>query len=104
MTSTQWLTVSAMILGVGLKIVCFTFGYFIVKIGAQLLRDGVTGEFKFKTRFTGISSDLASASPGLLFLVIGGGLIGYAMYLPKSVEYESMEEPNAPPPLVLPKE
>ena len=101
MTSTQWLVVVAMILGISLKVICFLFGYLIVKIGAQLLRDGVTGEFKFKTEFPGLKGDLASASPGLLFLVIGAGLIGYAMYLPKSIEYETVDAPP-PPALVLP--
>lgn len=101
MTSTQWLVVVAMILGISLKVICFLFGYLIVKIGAQLLRDGVTGEFKLKTQLSGFNSDLASASPGLLFLVIGAGLIGYAMYLPKTVEYEATDAPS-PPALVLP--
>lgn len=101
MTSTQWLTLAGMVLGVSLKLACFLFGYLVIKIGAQLLRDGVKGEFQFKASLTGFTSDLASASPGLLFLLIGGFLIGYAMYLPKSVDYQS-DNPDPPPAIVLP--
>ncbi len=59
-----------------LKIVVFVLGYLTIKIGATLLRDGVKGEFRFRSELPGFKGDLASASPGLLFLVVGGILIG----------------------------
>jgi hypothetical protein len=91
MTSMQTIFIVAMCLGILLKIACFYLGYLIVKIGAGLLRDGVTGEFKFNAGFSGLKGDLASASPGLLFLLLGVVLIGYAMYLPQTVAFN--EEP-----------
>lgn len=74
-----------------LKVTCFILGYLIVRIGAALLRDGITGEFKFSASLPGAKGDLASASPGLLFLLVGAILIGYALWVPKPAEFESEE-------------
>ena len=69
-----------------LKLVCFVLGYLIVRLGAQLLREGVTGAFKFSADMKGAKADLASASPGLLFVLLGVILIGYAMWVPKAFD------------------
>lgn len=74
-----------------LKVTCFILGYLIVKIGAGLLRDGIAGEFKFSASLPGAKGDLVSASPGLLFLLVGGVLIGYALWVPKPAEFQSEE-------------
>lgn len=79
-----------------LKIACFGFGYLIVKLGAALLREGVRGEFKFGAGLNGVRADLASASPGLLFALIGTVLIGYAMFVDKTVESFFEPEGGAP--------
>lgn len=80
-----------------LKLACFTFGFLIVRIGAQLLREGIKGEFKFRSSVAGAKADLVSASPGLLFLLLGVILIGYAMGIPKSIEYEHDSKPDPTP-------
>jgi hypothetical protein len=68
-----------------LKVICFVIGFAVVRIGADLLREGVKGDFNFSANLTGAKADLVSASPGLLFLLLGIVLVGYAMWLPKPV-------------------
>ena len=68
-----------------LKIVCFVLGYLIIRLGYSLIKSGVTGEFKFATSWKGARADLASLSPGLLFVLLGVVLIAFAMYADKSV-------------------
>jgi len=53
------------------KIVTLIIGYLIVKLGYKLLVTGVKGKFKFKGNYQGAKADLASSSPGLLFLLLG---------------------------------
>ena len=72
-----------------MKLVCFTIGFLIVKVGANLLREGVKGEFKFDASLVGPKAALQSASPGLLFLALGVALIGYAMWVSKVIEIET---------------
>lgn len=67
-----------------LKLTCLVIGYLVIRTGADLLREGVKGEFKFKSSFVGGKADLVSASPGLLFLLLGTFLIGYALHVDKS--------------------
>ncbi len=68
-----------------LKIVCFVIGFLIVRIGAELLREGVKGEFKFGGSAGNGNVNLTSASPGLLFLLLGVILISYAMWVDKDI-------------------
>lgn len=68
-----------------MKIVCFILGYLTIRLGYQLIASGVKGEFKFSTNLGGFKTDLASVSPGLLFVLLGVGLIGYAMYVEKDI-------------------
>mgnify|MGYP001618178413 CR=1 FL=1 len=82
----HWLTVTNLSLIFLLKVLCFLLGYKIVRIGADLLREGVKGQFKFNAGLAGTKADLASASPGLLFLLLGVLLIGFAMWVNKVVE------------------
>lgn len=74
-----------------LKIVVFILGFLIVKMGYSLIRDGVKGSFKFTTETKGIKGALESSSPGLLFVLLGIILIGYAIFLDKGVN-SSKEE------------
>ena len=68
-----------------MKIVCFILGYLTIRLGYKLISSGVKGEFKFSASLVGIKADLASISPGLLFVFLGVFLIGYAIYVEKEV-------------------
>lgn len=81
-----------------LKLTCFLLGYLIVRTGADLLREGISGTFKFKSSLVGVKADLVSASPGLLFLLLGVLLIGYAMWLPKEIPFEEPKNGSIPNP------
>lgn len=102
MAAEHWLAVLNMLLVFALKLTCFGLGYLVVKIGAELLREGVKGEFKFKTSLVGPKADLTSASPGLLFLSLGVALIAYAMWVSKVIEIESRSPPTPAPTVPLP--
>jgi hypothetical protein len=69
------------------KIVCFILGYLTIRLGHNLIASGVKGEFKFSTKLSGMSADLASVSPGLLFVLLGAMLIGLAMFKDKEAHY-----------------
>ena len=71
-----------------MKIVCFILGYLTIRLGHKLIASGVKGEFKFSAELAGGKADLASMSPGLLFVLLGVFLIGYAIYVEKGVELE----------------
>jgi hypothetical protein len=86
-----------------MKIVCFILGYFTIRLGYKLITSGVKGEFKFSAKLGGAKTDLASVSPGLLFVLLGVFLIGYAMYIDKGVELKykpknKIEKPIPPIP------
>ena len=84
---------------VGMKIVCFILGYLTIRLGHQLISSGAKGEFKFSASFGGSKADLASVSPGLLFVLLGVILIGYAMSVDKDVHQRlSGGGDVAPPP------
>ncbi len=61
------------------KLSALFIGYFVVKLGYELLVKGITGEFKFRGSIAGGKADLVSASPGLLFLLLGVILMGTAV-------------------------
>lgn len=65
------------------KLAVLAVGYLITKMGYDLLLKGVTGEFKFKGSISGAKADLVGASPGLLFLLLGVFLIGFAVFKDK---------------------
>ena len=105
--STPWLIggqLVAFAMIIGMKIVLFVIGYKVVKLGHDLLAAGVKGEFKFKMNATGFKSDLASASPGLLFVLLGVLLCGYgiACKKPVSIEISPQQEQSAAPRLEPP--
>lgn len=86
-----------------MKIVCFILGYLTIRLGYQLISSGVKGEFKFSANLGGAKADLASVSPGLLFVLLGVSLIGYSIYVPKGVKMEfkptkQIEKPEPPIP------
>ena len=71
-----------------LKIVCFVISYKIVKLGYLLVKAGVMGEFKFSSNLLGFKADLASVSPGLLFVLLGVMFMMVAIYVNKTITYE----------------
>ena len=89
-----------------MKITIFVIAYKIVKLGYELLSQGVQGKFKFSADFGGIKADLASVSPGLLFIVLGVMLIAFSLKVEKVVttQYPDQiltEETKTKPPIDL---
>lgn len=72
-----------------MKIVIFIVGYLTVRLGYNLLLAGVKGEFKFSAKIGGSKADLASVSPGLLFVLLGVVLIGYALTVDKDYSMQT---------------
>ena len=70
-----------------MKIFCFTIGFMVVRLGYDLLKRGVKGEFEFSTEWSSMKVGLASVSPGLLFVLLGCIVIGYAMYAEKPLVF-----------------
>jgi hypothetical protein len=83
-TANEALTAYAML--IGMKIVLFIIGYLIIRLGYNLLLAGTKGQFKFKTSIAGIKADLASVSPGLLFVLLGVLLDCYAIAVDKPIK------------------
>lgn len=83
------ITVIAILTQAIVKIVCFLLGYLTIKLGYKLINDGIKGEFKFTVDYKGIKGGLISSTPGLLFILLGVILIGYAMYVSKKTYLES---------------
>jgi hypothetical protein len=82
---------TAFVLSFGLlifmKIFCFFIGYLVVRLGYDLLKRGIKGEFKFSTEMDKVKVGLASVSPGLLFVLLGCLIIGYAMFVEKELKF-----------------
>lgn len=68
------------------KLAVLFVGYLIAKLGHDLLIKGVTGEFKFQTKFKESTADLISASPGLFFIFMATVLIGIGIIKDKPLE------------------
>lgn len=86
---------------IGMKLVIFVIGYKVVKLGYDLLSKGVEGKFKFSAEIQGVKADLVSVSPGLLFVLLGCFLIGFALFVDKELklEFPTIQQPQnlAPP-------
>lgn len=84
---------------IAMKIVIFILGYLTIRMGYKLISSGVEGKFKFAAKLGGFKADLASVSPGLLFVLLGVMLIGIAVYVDKSITIEptSIGVTSAPP-------
>jgi len=87
--SPEVMYLTAFALVIVMKIVCFILGYKIIKLGYNLISAGVKGEFKFSANFIGFKADLASLSPGLLFVLLGVLLIAVAVYTNKTSTYQT---------------
>jgi TolA-binding protein len=80
-----------------MKVICFILGYLTIRLGYRLIASGVKGEFQFSADLSGMKADLQSVSPGLLFVLLGVILIGFAIFVKKPVEYKqyATESPTA---------
>jgi hypothetical protein len=76
------------------KLVVLVAGVLITWMGYSLMVKGVTGEFKFSANYHGLKSGLASASPGLLFLLLGVLLLITAVFKDKPFETEGTSNPQ----------
>ena len=94
--SDEWAYVLTFGFIVLMKIVCFILGYLTIRLGYRLIASGVKGEFKFTAELGGVKTDLASVSPGLLFVLLGVLLVGYAIYVEKGVSLKKSEKAEAP--------
>jgi len=77
-----------------MKIVVFILGFLTIRMGYKLISSGVEGNFKFAATLGGFKTDLASVSPGLLFVLLGVVLIGIAVYVDKSIEVKATRSEN----------
>ncbi len=80
------------------KILALFLGYRIVRLGYDALVSGIQGKFdlggKVKSNF---EFKFVSASPGLLFVLLGAALIGWALYVPKPVNLPDLKIQAQPP-------
>ncbi len=81
-------TVSSLIL---FKLAVLLVGYLIAKLGHDLLIKGISGEFKFHTRIKGAKADIASASPGIFFILMATILIAVGVIKDKPFETKLTE-------------
>lgn len=79
------------------KLALLWAGVSIVRMGYELLLRGVTGEFKFQGGFSGAKADLVSASPGLLFALLGVVLLAIGALSDKPFSMEVKTLHNSPP-------
>lgn len=87
---------STLYLAFALKIFVFILGFFTIGMGYKLIRDGVKGNFNFTTDIKGMKGALQSSSPGLLFVLLGVGLIAYAMFVKKGADLQETATPVQP--------
>ncbi len=74
---------------IAMKIVVFILGFLTIRMGYKLISSGVEGKFKFAAEIGGVKADLASMSPGLLFVLLGVMLIGIAVYVDKPIKVKN---------------
>lgn len=85
-----------------LKCMVLSFGFAIVILGYRLLQQGIRGEFKFKSQLAGAKADLASASPGTFFVLLGIVLMGSALAIQYTIPIRQTVRARALPMVVAP--
>lgn len=75
-----------------LKVVVFVVGYLVVRMGVNLLQQGVRGEFKFQGTLQGAKADLRSSSPGIFFTFLGIVLIVAALLIKTTTPFRQTIE------------
>ena len=85
-TTELWHNVLIYAMAVLMKTACFILGYLTIRLGYLLIASGAKGEFKFAASLGNLKGNLASVSPGLLFVMLGVFFMAYAIYVPKGPE------------------
>ena len=98
--NTYELALANQVLVFTLKAICLILGYLVVRLGHRLIESGVKGEFKFHADYKGLRAGLVSVSPGLLFVLLGVALMGYAIYVSKVTEVDLPGSGGIRPPVV----
>lgn len=88
--TSEYISIAFMISVLILKITAFVLGFLIVKMGHNTLVRGITGEFDFGFSGSGFTTKLKSASPGLLFVLMGALIIIWSMAVEKPLEVASI--------------
>ena len=85
-----------------LKITSLILAFLTIRMGFVLIREGAKGGFTFKANLVGLKADLASVSPGLLFVLLGICLMGYSIYVKKEITLPAPARQNLSAPPVVP--
>lgn len=83
------------------KIVAIILGYYTIKLGYKLIRNGFEGKFKFRTQLNGFKADLYSASPGLLFVLLGAAFIIFSIVTKYPLTYKEKSTPISNKELII---
>lgn len=90
-----------------LKVLALVLGYKVVKLGYEALIKGVGGTFDFGGKVkTDFELKLVSTSPGLLFVLLGVVLMGWALVPHAKMETPEVRvehRPRDPPPIEAPE-
>lgn len=76
------------VLAFTIKVIALTIGYLIIRMGKELINDGIKGKFNFKANVKGFGADIYSASPGLLFVLLGVLLIISIVFIKKEFHFK----------------
>ena len=77
-----------------MKVLALVLAYLTIRLGYALLVSGAKGEFKFSGGFGGARADLASASPGLLFVLLAIALAIFGISVTKVTTFEASGVPQ----------
>jgi hypothetical protein len=69
-----------------LKLTAFVLGYLIVRLGHDTLIKGVSGAIDFGFKGGAVSAKLKSGSPGAFFVLAGGAIIAWGLFVQKPME------------------
>lgn len=87
--TSEFISIAFMICILVMKITAFIFGYLVIKMGHDTLVKGITGEFDFGFSGSGFNAKLKSASPGLLFVLLGTAIIIWSMVVAKPLNIDT---------------
>ena len=80
------IAIAFMLIVAVMKLTAFVLGYLIVKLGHDTLIKGVTGQIDFGFKSGAVSGKLKSGSPGAFFVLAGGAIIAWGLFVKKPME------------------